>query len=92
MQRGACVNRRQLNSLFWGDKMNEDLKRNIRESLVYALHSTVPSKGEMSKTLKRLVISEFFHSLNRKMVLFNCEVEGEISQANVQLDGLETKI
>lgn len=69
--------------------MDEDLKRNIRESLVYALHSTLPSMGEMSKTFKRLIISEFFHSLNRKMVLFNCEVEGEISQANAQLEDLE---
>ena len=51
--------------------MDEDLKRNIRESLVYSVYSSLASKTE-----RRLVVSEFFHSLNRKMVLFNCEVVG----------------
>lgn len=68
-------------------RLDEDLKRNIRESLVYSVYSSLASKTE-----RRLVVSEFFHSLNRKMVLFNCEVEGEIGQANVQLEDLETKI
>jgi len=81
------MERRRLTSLFFGGviRLDEDLKRNIRESLVYAVYSSLDDKRE-----RRLVVSEFFNSLNRKMVLFNCEVEGEIGQANVQLEDLET--
>ena len=63
--------------------MDETLKRNIRESLVYALQQ-VPDRLK-----KRLVISEFFHSLNRKGLLLNHEVEGLIKDAYQQIIALE---
>ena len=66
--------------------MNEDLKRNIRESLVYAVRSA------KDRTVRRLVISEFFHSLNRKMLLLNYETQDLIDQAYAQLEDLEAKI
>jgi len=51
------------------------LKRNIRESLVYAVNQL------KSKTKIRLVVQEFYHSLNRKQLLLNDEVESEIKEA-----------
>jgi len=64
--------------------MDEDLKRNLRESLVYAVYSSVKDR-----TAKRLLVSEFFHSLNRKGFLLNYEVEDMISKAYDQLKELE---
>jgi len=62
--------------------LNEDIKRNIRESLVYALQQL------KSKTQIRLVIQEFYHSLNRKNLLLNHEAASEIAEAERLIDGL----
>ena len=63
--------------------LDEILKRNIRESLTYALHTSQP---DLLK--KRLIISEFFHSLNRKGLLLNSEVEQLIAEAYEQMYAL----
>ena len=64
--------------------LNEELKRNIRESLVYAIHSS-----SLQTWQKRLLIAEFYHSLNRKYLLLNYEVDDEIEKAIKQLTALE---
>jgi fructosamine-3-kinase len=63
--------------------LNEDLKRNIRESLVYSVYTSL-SQGYQ----RRLVIYEFYNSLNRKAILYNNEVEEEIEKALEQLEKL----
>jgi len=62
--------------------LNEETKRNIRESLVYALQQL------KSKTQIRLVIQEFYHSLNRKNLLLSHEVASEIAEAERLIDDL----
>lgn len=52
------------------------LKRNIREALAYALHTSIKDM-----TFKRLVVQEFYVSLNRKGVLTNDETEEETAKA-----------
>jgi len=54
--------------------LSEELKRNIRESLAYALTQV------KSETQIRLVIQEFYHSLNRKHLLLNYEVPVETAE------------
>jgi len=54
--------------------LSEELKRNIRESLAYALTQV------KSETQIRLVIQEFYHSLNRKHFLLNHEVPEETAE------------
>jgi hypothetical protein len=66
--------------------MNETLKRNIRESLIYAL---MQIQGRNKRTYRKLVIQEFYSSLNRKSILLNDEAENEISQATTQLEKLQ---
>jgi len=66
--------------------LDETLKRNIRESLVYAVHASTPKKW---KWLRRIIIDDFYHSLNRKAILYNYETEEEISKAIQQLENLE---
>jgi hypothetical protein len=68
--------------------MDEDLKRNIRESLVYAV---LQIQGRNKKTYRRLVIQEFYSSLNRKSILLNYEVEQEVKKALEQLEALSYK-
>lgn len=63
--------------------LDETVKRNIRESLVYALHTTQPGLLK-----KRLIVSEFFHSLNRKGLLLNSEVDVLIKEAYDQINAL----
>jgi len=62
--------------------LDTDLKRNIRESLVYAL-TQVKNRAQI-----RLVIQEFYHSLNRKGILLNYEVPEEISLADQLVDDM----
>jgi hypothetical protein len=66
----------------------EDLKRNIRESLVYA---TLQIQGRNKEMYRRLVITEFYHSLNRKDILLNYETEEEVKKALEQLEALSYK-
>jgi hypothetical protein len=63
--------------------LNEDLKRNIRESLVYAVFTSLKKSYQ-----RRLVITEFYHSLNRKDILLNYETEEEVKKALEQLEAL----
>jgi predicted metalloprotease with PDZ domain len=69
--------------------LNEDLKRNIRESLIYAV---LQIQGRNKKTYRRLVITEFYHSLNRKSILLNYETEEEVKKALEQLEALSYPI
>ena len=63
--------------------LDEYQKRNIRESLVYAL-------GQVSNyTQQRLVIQEFYASLNRKQFIFIYETEEETEKALKQLKEIE---
>jgi hypothetical protein len=63
--------------------LSEDLKRNIRESLVYALKTSIPKKESW---MRELVVEEFYSSLNRKNILLNYEAEEEIKKAKEQLE------
>jgi len=62
--------------------LSEDLKRNIRESLVYALKTSIPKEESWKR---ELVVEEFYTSLNRKNILLNYEAEEEIKKAKEQL-------
>lgn len=55
-------------------------KRNIRESLVYALSQV------KDHTQRRLVIQEFYASLNRKKFIWNMEAEQETESALALLE------
>jgi hypothetical protein len=65
-------------------QLSETLKRNVRESLVYAVFTS-----NLQWWQRRLVIYEFYNSLNRKGWLFNYEAEEEIDKAIKQLELLE---
>jgi endogenous inhibitor of DNA gyrase (YacG/DUF329 family) len=62
--------------------LSEDLKRNIRESLVHALKTSIPKKESW---MRELVVEEFYASLNRKNILLNYEAEEETKKAKEQL-------
>jgi hypothetical protein len=64
--------------------MSEDLKRAIRESLVYATFTSTKRPY-----LRRLIIQEFYASLNRKLALLNDEAEVEVEEAYRRLELLE---
>jgi fructosamine-3-kinase len=64
-------------------QLSEDVKRNIRESLVYSVYTSLSRNYQ-----RRLVIHEFYHSLNRKAVLYNDEAQNEIEKALEQLEKL----
>lgn len=55
--------------------MNEDEVKGICNSLAY----TIKSAGGTDLTTERLIISEFFHALNRRGFLRNELVEPQIS-------------
>lgn len=58
-------------------------KEVIREALVFAVTSSVTGKEKW--TTARLIVSEFYHSLNRKRVLSNDEVAPEVDAVYKQL-------
>jgi hypothetical protein len=61
----------------------EFLKRNIRESLVYALLANKEGfKKELVVTTPRNIVSDFYASLNRKDILSNFETEEERKKAH----------
>lgn len=60
--------------------LSDDLKRKIRESLVYAVFT-----ASISSEWRYVIVGEFFHSLNRKAVLDNQETQTEIDYAYNQL-------
>ena len=62
--------------------LSDNQKRNIRESLVYALVTSIPR----NRTHQRLVVEEFYAGLNRKLILTNEETEEE---RNVALQTLQ---
>jgi len=64
--------------------LSEEVKRNIRESLVYAAFASLPQPY-----MRRLVVQEFYASLNRKAMLWNYEAEAEVEAALKQLEALE---
>ena len=65
--------------------LDEDLKRKVRESIVYALWTTFPE----NVSGRRVALSDFYHSLNRKKVLSNEEVGKEIEKGYRHLEALE---
>jgi hypothetical protein len=64
--------------------LREEVKRNVRESLVYAVFTSLPQPY-----MRRLVVQEFYASLNRKLILWNYEAEAEVEAALKQLEALE---
>jgi hypothetical protein len=64
-------------------ELDGDLKRNIRESLVYALLT-----ANIPLWKCRLIVSEFYNSLNRKALLFSYECDEEIWRAIAQLEDM----
>jgi len=65
--------------------LSDDLKRNLRESLVYALYTNVKDVS-----VARNVIDDFYASLNRKAMLLICEAEEEVRKAKTQIDILNS--
>jgi len=61
-----------------------ELKRNIRESLVYALF--VNDVDNLKPSLVRNIINDFYASLNRKLCLLNYEANEEIKKAIEQYE------
>jgi len=64
--------------------MDEREKRNIRECLVYAVVLTVKDRN-----VRRRLVSEFFKSLNRRLLIWNYEAKEQIDQAYKQMENLE---
>jgi len=65
--------------------MNESLKDKVREAIVYSLWVSIPDNA----SARRVVLSDFYHSLNRKRALSNEEVGREIERGYKYLDALE---
>jgi len=63
----------------------EVLKQDIRKALIYAITSSInpfPFGYEDVKiSMARNIVSEFYHSLNRKRFLTNKETEEELKEA-----------
>ena len=59
-----------------GRRLSGELKTYIRESLAYALNTSVKDATE-----RRLVVEEFYAALNRRGVLTNEEAEAETREA-----------
>jgi hypothetical protein len=64
--------------------LSEEVKRNVRESLVYAVFTSLKQPY-----LRRVIIQDFYASLNRKAMLWNFEAEAEVEAALKQLEALE---
>jgi len=65
--------------------LDEGLKEKIREAIVYSLWVSIPDNA----SARRVVLSDFYHSLNRKRVLSNEEVGEEIERGYRHLEALE---
>jgi len=65
--------------------MDESLKGKIREAIVYSLWVSIPE----NTSARRVGLSDFYHSLNRKKVLSNREVGEEIEKGYKHLSALE---
>jgi len=65
--------------------LNDDLKRNLRESLIYALYANVKDV-----TVARNTVDDFYASLNRKGILSTYEAEEEVRKAKTQVDILNS--
>jgi len=65
--------------------MNEELKKAIRESLIYALtHSNIDRWSVI-----RNIVHDFYTALNRRRVLDNRETEEEIKKTIEELEEAE---
>ena len=65
--------------------MNEEFKKAIRQSLIYALtHSNIDRWS-----VKSLIVQEFYNALNRRRVLDNRETEEEIKKTIEELEEAE---
>mgnify|MGYP000462781084 CR=1 FL=1 len=65
--------------------MDEALKGKIREAIVYSLWVSIPDNA----SARRVILSDFYHSLNRKRVISNEEVGEEIEKGYRHLSALE---
>jgi len=62
------------------------LKHDIRKALIYAITSSVQLLNQDLKiSLSRNIISEFYHSLNRRQVLSNDETDTELKESYMLL-------
>jgi len=61
------------------------LKENVRRALVYALWTTFPREV----SARRVALSEFYHSLNRRKVLTNDETAEEVEKGYRHLSALK---
>lgn len=60
----------------------EALKHGIRRALIYSVVSNVKLLSpDLKVSLARNIISDFYHSLNRKLILTNEETEKELAKA-----------
>lgn len=66
--------------------MKEEIKKAIRESLIYAL-----TYSNTTGTTKRLIVHEFYNALNRRKVITNQETEEEIKKTIEKLEFEEIK-
>ena len=66
-------------------RLDEGLKGKIREAIVYSLWVSIPDNA----SARRVVLSDFYHSLNRKRVLGNEEAGEEIEKGYRHLEALE---
>ena len=74
-----------LNKIEPAKGLSEDMKRKVREALIYALWTGIP--GNISA--RRVILSDFYHSLNRKNVLSNRETGEEVKRGYKYLEALE---
>jgi len=66
--------------------LTDEVKRNVRESLIYAIASSLRGlaptvKVDMQRTIAHNIIADFYHSLNRKMMLTSEETEKELTES-----------
>jgi len=69
--------------------LTDEVKRNIRESLCYSVAANIRIlRADLIMTTARLIVSDFYASLNRKHILTNMETELEIDVAYTLLKEL----
>jgi len=62
------------------------LKHDIRKALIYAMTSNLRNFPlDVKVSIARNIISDFYHSLNRKKILDNEETETELKKAYLLL-------
>ena len=74
-----------LNKIEPSEGFSEDMKRKVREAIVYSLWTGIPK----NISARRVILSDFYHSLNRKGVLDNRETAEEVERGYKHLKALE---